>query len=79
MYLVSQSLGYRQLCPPLSSNGVCSHLAHLWATSDFIPLSRALKTPEGGKGHVATRPTCGRFLILYPVLMCRGPPKPQGL
>ena len=25
---------------------MCSHAAHLWATSDFVPRSEALRTPR---------------------------------
>ena len=32
------------------------------------PSSEALGTPQGGKGYVATRPTCGPPLILPPAL-----------
>ena len=35
--------------------------------------------PPGGRGYVATRPTCGPLLILPPVLKQRGPLRRQGL
>ena len=31
-------------CPKLA--GLCSHSAHLWATSVFVPCSEALGTPK---------------------------------
>ena len=49
--------------------GLYSHLAHLWATSD----------PRGGRGYVATLPTSGGLLILSPALKRRGSPRRQGL
>ena len=59
--------------------GLCSHLAHLWATSDFAPRSEAEGNPLGGKGYVATLPTCGPLLILPPALRRWGSLKRQGL
>ena len=35
--------------------------------------------PPGGRGYVATRPTCGPLLILPPALMRWGPPKAAGV
>ena len=43
-----------------------THLAHLWATCDFVPRSEAVEDPPGGKGYVATLPTCGPPLVLSP-------------
>ena len=54
--------------------GLCSHLAHLWATSDFVPRSEALGIPLGGRVYVATLPTSGLLLILSPALKPRGSP-----
>ena len=50
--------------------GLCSHLAHLWATSDSDPRSEPVPPPPppSGKGYVATLPTCGPPLILLPAL-----------
>ena len=59
--------------------GLCSHLAHLWATSDSAPRSEALGTPQAAGGYVATLPTCGPPVILPPALKQWGPPKRQGL
>ena len=58
--------------------GLCSHLAHLWATSDSAPRSEAVGTP-GGRGYVATLPTCGPLLILRLAVKRWGPPRRQGL
>ena len=58
--------------------GLCSHPAHLWATSDFVPRSEVLGTPLGGTGYVATKPTCGPLLILTPTLK-RWAPKTVGV
>ena len=59
--------------------GLCSHIAHLWATSDCAPRREAVGTPPGGRGYVATLPTCGPLLILPPALKRWGPPIRQGL
>ena len=45
---------------------LCSHLALLWATSDFAPRSEAVGTPLGGRGYVATLLIGGPPLILPP-------------
>ena len=58
---------------------VCSHLAHLWASSDSAPRSKAVGIPLGGKGYVATLPTCGPPPILPPALKPSGCPRRQGL
>ena len=34
--------------------GLCSHVAHLWATSDSAPRSEAVPPPPSGKGYVAS-------------------------
>ena len=41
---------------PPRRQGLCSHLAHLWATSESTPWSEAVWTPTGGRGYVASRP-----------------------
>ena len=58
--------------------GLCSHLAHLWATSDSAPRSEAVGTPHAHwAGVMATLPTCGPPLIL--ALKRRGAPMRRGL
>ena len=59
--------------------GLCSHRAHLWATSDFVPRFEAEGISLGGRGYVATLPACGPLLILSPALKRRGSPRRQGL
>ena len=59
--------------------GLCSHLAHLWAISDSAPRFEAAGTPPDGRGYVSTLPTCGPFLILPPALKRRGPPQAAGV
>ena len=59
--------------------GLCSHLAHLWATSDSVPWLYSGGEPPGGRGYVATLPTCGPLLILPPALKRWGSPRRQGL
>ena len=56
-----------------SRQGLCSHPSQLWATSDFVPRAEALGTP-GGRGYVATGPTCGPLLILSRPLVGRSQP-----
>ena len=63
---------------PPRRQGLCSHLAHLWATSDSAPRSEAVGTPQGGKGYVATLSTCGPPVILPPALKRWGPPSGRG-
>ena len=46
---------------------------------DFAPRSKAVGTPPGGRGYVATLPTSGPPLILPPALKRSGPPRQQGL
>ena len=58
---------------------VCSHPAHLWATSDSAPHSDAVGTPQGGGGYVATWPTSGPPLIVPPALKWWGPLKAAGV
>ena len=66
---------------PPSRQGLSSHLAHKWATSDLAPRSKAEGIPEaaGRCPQVATLPTSGPLLILPPALKRRGPPRRQGL
>ena len=64
---------------PPRRQGLCSHLAHVWATSDSAPLFEVVRTPPGGRGYVATLPTCRRLLILPAALKRRGPPRRQAL
>ena len=46
---------------PPKGQGLCSHLAHLWATSDSAPRSEAVGTPQtaGVMYECAQTPTCG--------------------
>ena len=53
--------------------GLCSQSIHLWATSNFVPCSKALGTPPDGNNYVANLPTCGPHLILFPAVKRRGP------
>ena len=64
---------------PPRRQGLCSHLAHLWATSDFAPRSEAVGIPQGGRGYVASLPTCGPLLILPPALKRWGSPEAAGV
>ena len=48
--------------------GLCSQSAQLWATCEIVPFFEALGTPPGGRGYVASPPTCGPSLILLPFL-----------
>ena len=64
---------------PPRQQGLCSHLAHLWATSDFAPRFEAVGTPPGSRGYVATLPTSGPPVILSPALKRWGSPRRQGL
>ena len=59
--------------------GLCSHLAHKWASFDFAPPLSSGGAPQGGRGYVATVPTCGPLLILPAPLKWRGSPRRQGL
>ena len=69
----------KRWAPSPRRQGLCSHLAHLWATSDSAPRSEAGDTPPGDRGYVATFSTCGPLLILPPALKRWGSPRPQGL
>ena len=60
------------------SQGLCSHLAHLGATNDYLPRSEALGTPPGSRGSVATWPTWEPLMILSPALKRWGPPGGRG-
>ena len=64
---------------PPRRQGLCSHLTHLWATSDAAPRSEVVGTPPGGRGYVATLPTCGPPLMPPPALKRWGPHRWQGL
>ena len=57
--------------------GLCSQSTHLWATSNFVPCSKALGTPLDGNNYVANLPTCGPHLILCLALKHWAPP-PDG-
>ena len=59
--------------------GLCSHLAHLWATSDYAPRSEAAGGPPRGRGYVATLPTCWPPVIVPPALKRWGPPRRRQL
>ena len=59
--------------------GLCSHLAHLWATSDSSPCLEAVGTPRGGMGYVATLPTCGPLVNLPPRSEAVGIPLAAGV
>ena len=52
--LVIWSPALKRRRPP-RQQGLCSHLAHLWATSDFAPRFEAVGTPrrQGICSHVA--------------------------
>ena len=58
--------------------GLCSHLAHMWATRDSAPRFEKVGTP-GRIGYVATLPTCGPHVIMPPALQRGGTPRRQGL
>ena len=64
---------------PPRGQGLCSHTAHLWASSDFVPGFEAVGIPLGGRGYVATLPTCGPSLMLSPALKRWGSPGQHGL
>ena len=53
----SEALG----TPPTSWQRLCSQPAHLGATSNFVPRSAALGTPQTARGYVGAshRPNCG--------------------
>ena len=59
--------------------GYVTTLAHLWATFDSPPHSKAVGTPLGGKGYVATQPSCGPLVIVPSAVRRWGPPKRQEL
>ena len=64
---------------PSRRQGLCSHLAHKWATSDFVPRCEAEGILEAARGYVATLPKSGPLLILSPALKRRGSTRRQGL
>ena len=50
-------------------------MAHLWAGSKPAPSTEAVGTSLGGRGCVATWPTCGALLILPPGFKRWRPPR----
>ena len=68
-----------KLSRPPRRQGLCSHGAHLWATSDLFPRYAAVGTSLGGKGYVGTLPSFGPPPILLPAVKRWGPPRRQGL
>ena len=68
----------KQWGPPRRQE-LCSHPAHLWATSDSAPPLLSGGEPPGGTGYVATRSICGPPVVLPPALKRWGPPRRQGL
>ena len=46
--------------PPLRL-GLCSHKAHLWATSDSAPRFEPVGMPQGGTGYVPLGPLVGHL------------------
>ena len=59
---------------PAKRQGLCSHPAHLWTSSAFVPCCEAL----GGGNFVDTQPTCGSLLISSLNMKHCGPPKCPG-
>ena len=59
----------------LRRQGLRSHLAHKWATSDSLPRSEAEGIPEAARGYVAILPTSGPLLVLPPALKRSGSPE----
>ena len=59
---------------PPGQQGLCSHLAHLWATCESAPRSEAVATPQAVWVYVATLPTYGPPLFLPPDLKRWGIP-----
>ena len=45
----------------------------------FCPLLSSVAQTRGDRGYVATRPTCGPPVILFPAVKCRVPSRRQGL
>ena len=56
-------------------NPLCPLVGHFY----FCPPPGSGGDPRGGRGYVATLPTCGPLLILPPALKRWGPPRRQGL
>ena len=48
-------------CGSPRRQGLCSHLAHLWATSDFAPRSGAVGTPQAVGVIYPPCPLVGHF------------------
>ena len=62
---------------PPRRQGLGSHYAHMWAIFAFVPV-QSIWDPRESRGEVATMPTCGPFLLLFP---CRalGTPETAGV
>ena len=46
---------------PPRQQALCSHLAHLWATSDYAPRSEAVGTPQNAGLMLPPCPLVGHF------------------
>ena len=68
-----------QGCRPRGVRSADSAPEHVRLAAFMSPCFEPLGTPQGGRGYVATRPTCGPLLILFPALKRWGPPRRQGL
>ena len=44
-FFLLRSPALKRLGPPML-HWLCSHVAHLWATSDSVPRSKAVGTPQ---------------------------------
>ena len=55
--------------------GLCTHRVHLLATSDCVSRSKVLANPRVAGRYIATRPTCGPFVIVIRALRRCGPPR----
>ena len=64
---------------PPRRQGLSSHLAHLRATFDSIPLLRSGRDPPRGRRYVATWPTCAPPQILSPAPKRWRSPRRHGL
>ena len=63
---------------PPRRHGLCSHLAAFVGHLRFRPSLCSSGDPPGGRGYVATLPTCGPLLIVSPALKRWGPPGGRG-